>query len=76
MAGSHAAGALLGLKGQKHFAAFGAVKGLQMAGLKLKGESMHDLYVTDCAENGGIYRFLLKNGQPIFKEKTELNLPM
>ena len=47
-----------------------------MAGLKLKGESMHDLYVTDCAENGGIYRFLLKNGQPIFKEKTELNLPM
>ncbi len=76
MAGSHAAGVLLGLKGQKHFAAFGALKGLQMAGLKLKGESMHYLYVTDCAENGGIYRFLLKNGQPVFKEKTELNLPM
>lgn len=37
---------------------------------------MNYLYVTDCAENGGIYCFALKNGQPLLCEKKSLHRPM
>lgn len=37
---------------------------------------MHHLYFASCTENGGIYHFVLQNGELQFREKTTCDRPM
>lgn len=37
---------------------------------------MRNIYISSCHKNGGIYRYELKEGRLIFKDKTDLDRPM